>query len=88
MADERPPSDAEKRAAEVARTADAYRSSQPYFDAVWRLVGGVGVGVGGGYMLDKWLNTTPWLLVAGSVVGMTAGFIGFFQSITRASQRK
>ena len=25
--------------------------------------------------MDKWLDTTPWLLVTGSVVGMAAFFI-------------
>ncbi len=31
--------------------------------------------VGVGYFMDKWLDTTPWLLVTGSVVGMAAFFI-------------
>lgn len=85
MADGRPEDGKKSSAADAAQ---AWRSSQPYFDAVWQLVGGVGMGVGGGYGLDRWLHTKPWFLVAGSVLGMTVGFIGFFRSITQAGKRK
>jgi F0F1-type ATP synthase assembly protein I len=84
MADERPQREQRNTAEE---TAKAWRKSQPIFDAVWQLVGGVGLGVGGGYFLDGRLHTTPWCMVAGSVLGMTVGFIGFFRSITKASKR-
>lgn len=30
--------------------------------------------VGIGWLLDRWLHTTPWLLVIGFVVGTVAGF--------------
>jgi len=32
---------------------------------------------GVGWMLDKWLGTQPWLLVAGIVVGSAAGLFEF-----------
>ena len=28
-----------------------------------------------GYFLDQWLNTEPWLVVAGIVLGSYAGFV-------------
>jgi ATP synthase protein I len=30
-----------------------------------------------GWLLDRWLGTAPWLLVAGVVVGAIAGFYQF-----------
>ena len=30
-----------------------------------------------GWLLDKWLGTTPWFLVGGIVVGSAAGFFQF-----------
>lgn len=30
---------------------------------------------GGGYLLDRWLGSTPWLTVVGGVVGMVAVFV-------------
>lgn len=88
MADERPERGAEKPRKTVQDTAEAWRSSQPYVDAVWQLVAGVGVGVGMGYWLDGRLHTSPWCLVAGAVLGMTAGFIGFFRNITKAGKKR
>ena len=29
---------------------------------------------GAGWLLDRWLGTKPWLMVAGIVVGAAAGF--------------
>lgn len=87
MADERPQPGDEKPRNTAENAAQAWQKSQPYFDAVWQLVAGVGVGVGGGYWLDGRLHSAPWCLVAGAVLGMTAGFIAFFRNITRAGKR-
>ncbi|HEY2973990.1 MAG TPA: AtpZ/AtpI family protein [Pyrinomonadaceae bacterium] len=32
-----------------------------------------------GWLLDRWLSTKPWLLVAGIVVGAVAGFYQFIR---------
>lgn len=32
---------------------------------------------GAGWMLDKWLGTDPWLLIAGIVFGSAAGLFQF-----------
>jgi hypothetical protein len=38
-----------------------------------------------GYGLDRWLgHTVQWMLVAGSVIGITFGFVGFFTKVLRA----
>ena len=32
-----------------------------------------------GYLLDRWLGTDPWLLIAGIVVGSAAGLFEFIR---------
>ena len=34
---------------------------------------------GVGYLLDRWLNTEPWLLIGGIVVGSAAGLFEFLR---------
>jgi ATP synthase protein I len=34
---------------------------------------------GAGWLLDRWLGTRPWLLVAGLVLGSVAGFYQFIK---------
>lgn len=36
-----------------------------------------------GYLLDRWLDTAPWFILAGSLVGMTA----FFVQLARIAKR-
>jgi len=61
---------------------------------IWRaagLLGSIGmvmalsafVGFGLGYALDRWLGTTPWLSVAGLLLGVAAGFREAFSIIRR-----
>lgn len=38
-----------------------------------------------GWMLDRWLGTKPWLLVAGIVLGSAAGFYQFVRTTSRLS---
>ena len=46
------------------------------------LVAGVGVGTAVGYGLDKWLDTTPWLMVVFFFVGATAGMLNAYRAIS------
>jgi F0F1-type ATP synthase assembly protein I len=62
--------------------ASSYRKAGPYLDASWQLAGSVALWVLIGYFLDKWLKTTPWLLVAGAVLGMGLGFYLFFKALS------
>lgn len=39
------------------------------------------VGVWIGWRLDRWLETSPWLLLLGTALGMAAGFLAFFRSV-------
>jgi F0F1-type ATP synthase assembly protein I len=35
-----------------------------------------------GYRADRWLDTGPWLLVTGALLGITLGFYGFFRRVS------
>ena len=43
------------------------------------LVAGVLVGAGLGWLLDRWLGTGPWLMVAGIVLGSILGLYEFIR---------
>ena len=38
-----------------------------------------------GWLLDRWLGTKPWLLVAGVTLGSIAGFYEFIRATSRLS---
>jgi len=38
-----------------------------------------------GWLLDRWLGTKPWLLVAGIVLGSAAGFYQFLRATSKLS---
>lgn len=46
----------------------------------------VAIGMLAGYYLDKWLGTTPWMLLLWMVFGLVAGFRGVFRAIARADR--
>jgi len=45
------------------------------------------VGSGLGYGLDKWLGTSPWLMVLGLVLGGVAGILGVYRLASRDNQK-
>jgi ATP synthase protein I len=44
------------------------------------------IGLVGGYYADRWLGTSPWLLLLGLVLGIVAGFVNLFRSVSRADR--
>ena len=44
------------------------------------------IGLVGGYYADRLLGTSPWLLLVGLVLGIAAGFVNLFRSVTRADR--
>ena len=45
------------------------------------IVGGVLVFGVAGYLLDRWLQTSPWLLILGLVIGVAIGLFGLSRLI-------
>ena len=45
------------------------------------------IGLVGGYYADRWLGTSPWLLLIGLLFGIVAGFVSLFRSV-KAAERK
>lgn len=44
------------------------------------------IGLVGGYYADRWLGTSPWLLLLGLALGIAAGFVNLFRSVNRAER--
>ena len=55
------------------------RKSGMAYAAAFSLFASVVSGLIGGWLLDRWLGTGPWLLVAGIVLGAAAGFYEFIR---------
>jgi F0F1-type ATP synthase assembly protein I len=70
---------------EPTSLADAYRKAAPYTAASTSLVIAVGGCTWLGHLADEWAGLrTPWLTVAGAVLGMVVGFISFFRQVLGA----
>ena len=44
------------------------------------------VGLAGGYYLDRWLGTSPFLTIGGLLIGIAAGFVNLFRSVKAAER--
>ena len=60
------------------KTGLAYAAALSLFAAVVS-------GLIGGWLLDRWLGTRPWLLVSGIVLGAAAGFYEFIRQTSKLS---
>ncbi len=57
----------------------------PYMGLGMQMVLTMVLFVAGGYYLDRWLDTTPWLLLAGTLLGMVSVFAFLFRLADRLS---
>lgn len=55
------------------------------YAAAFSLFAAVVAGLGVGWLLDRWLGTRPWLLVAGLVLGAAAGFYELIRTSSKLS---
>jgi len=46
------------------------------------MLGGILVG----YLLDRWLNTGPWMVITGIILGLTSAIIGLVRVLNRLSR--
>jgi ATP synthase protein I len=46
------------------------------------------LGLAGGFWVDRWLGTSPWLLLLGLGFGIAAGFVNLFRAVKDAERRE
>jgi ATP synthase protein I len=61
------------------------RKSGLAYAAAFSLFSAVVAGLIAGWLIDRWLGTRPWLLVAGIVLGAVVGFYQFIRVSSRLS---
>ena len=64
---------------------DINRKSGIAYAAAISLFASVVAGLIVGWLLDRWLGTSPWLLVVGLLLGAVAGFYEFIRSTSKLS---
>ena len=69
-----PPSD-KSSSGDASALRKALRDVAPYLDLGWRLAGTVSGPPLGGALLDHWLQTAPWFLIGGCVLGFAGGIL-------------
>lgn len=52
-----------------------------YLGLGFELVVPIAIGVGVGFWLDRRWGTEPWLVLAGALTGIAAGFLNFFRRV-------
>ncbi len=57
-------------------------------DLPFILVGGVAIGGGLGYLLDRWLNTSPWMALILGAAGFAGGIWEVLRTLFRAGKEK
>lgn len=62
---------------------DAIRAAGPLFGAGIQLAASVAVMFFAGRWADTELGTSPWLMIAGTFIGLGAGLFSFIKSISR-----
>jgi F0F1-type ATP synthase assembly protein I len=62
------------------------RESGPAASASYTLIGAIILLGGIGYVLDKWLNTAPYLLLGGLLIGIIVGFYELAKTMWRNSK--
>ncbi|HQX80936.1 MAG TPA: AtpZ/AtpI family protein [Vicinamibacterales bacterium] len=55
----------------------------PAASASYTLTGGILLLGGLGYVADRWLGTSPWLLISGLVLGIVVGFYALIMASRR-----
>ena len=60
------------------------RQAGPAATASYSLIGAILLLGGGGYLVDRWLGTAPWGLLAGLLVGIAVGFYELAKAVWRS----
>ena len=65
-----------------------YLADVGYWLLAWTVPLCIGIGYGAGWWLDERFNTTPWLQVAGFLIGSAAGLAQIMQAANSKNDRK
>jgi ATP synthase protein I len=68
--------------------AKALKELGPYMGLGSVLAVSTGAGTVGGVYLDRWLETGPWLTLAGIILGIAIGFIAVFQTLAAQERHR
>lgn len=68
--------------------AKSMREAQPFIDAIWQFIAAVGVMTWVGHWADGRFGTSPWLMVAGALLGFLAGSWAFAKVVLRMGQKR
>ena len=47
------------------------------------IVASLAIAIGGGYLLDRWLNTRPWFIILGIIIGLIAAGYTYYDMAYR-----
>jgi F0F1-type ATP synthase assembly protein I len=64
----------------LSRVATAYQKALPVLNGSWQLAASTALGALLGWWLDNRFGTTPWLLLAGALLGVSAGMYAFIRA--------
>lgn len=68
--------------------AEAMAEAGPYLTVGVQVAAGMALFVLGGYFADRWLGTTPWLLLLGAFLGAVAAFATLLRLVRHLEQRQ
>ncbi len=54
----------------------------------WFVAISIAGGAIGGYFLDRWLNSSPWITVSGAFLGTAVAFAGMIRLLGRVSRSR
>jgi F0F1-type ATP synthase assembly protein I len=74
--------------ADPPRPSQKNRADQNLIGLGWQIAATLVIYTLGGYGLDLWLDTAPWLLLTGSVLGMIAVFVQIFRIAAELDPKK
>lgn len=74
-----------KKAAEKPVKAASEKASQDGYRLLADLIGGVLVGLGFGWLLDRYVHTTPWGTIGGLLIGLGVAIFSVVRKATTMS---
>jgi len=63
---------------------DSLDRGEPRIVAAYGLVGAILLCGGIGYVLDRWMDSSPWFLLIGLLVGIVLGFYDLISTVRRS----